>query len=204
MFRLFVPFFLFFCTVSNVVGWGAVGHEVAATIAQMHLHPTVLPILCDILNYTHVPGADPPCHLAPVAAWADRIKYSKRWSAAQHYIGALDDYPSRDCEFPGPRGWAGRPSNNVLGAIHNDTAILHAYTRGNVGIDTANEALKFLIHYVGDMHMPLHLTNRDRGGNSDKVLFDGRQTSKSPRVPLEPNTELTLYSKASTLYGTLG
>jgi hypothetical protein len=41
----------------------------------------------------------------------------------------------------------------------------------------ANEALKFLVHFLGDMHMPLHLTGRDRGGNSDKVLFDGRVTN---------------------------
>jgi len=43
--------------------------------------------------------------------------------------------------------------------------------------DAANEALKFLIHFMGDMHMPLHLTGRDRGGNSNKVLFNHRQTN---------------------------
>lgn len=42
----------------------------------------------------------------------------------------------------------------------------------------AQDALKFLIHFLGDMHMPLHLTGRDRGGNGIKVSFDGRVTSK--------------------------
>jgi len=41
----------------------------------------------------------------------------------------------------------------------------------------ANEALKFLIHFMGDVHQPLHLTGRDRGGNGDKVLFDRRHTN---------------------------
>jgi len=26
--------------------------------------------------------------------------------------------------------------------------------------------LRFLVHFVGDMHQPLHLTGRDRGGNN--------------------------------------
>jgi len=43
--------------------------------------------------------------------------------------------------------------------------------------DAAQVALKFLIHFVGDMHMPLHLTGRDRGGNGIKVSFDSRVTN---------------------------
>jgi hypothetical protein len=41
-----------------------------------------------------------------------------------------------------------------------------------------NEALKFLVHFYGDLHMPLHLAGRARGGNGIKVLFDGRPTSR--------------------------
>lgn len=43
--------------------------------------------------------------------------------------------------------------------------------------DAAQVALKFLIHFVGDMHMPLHLTGRDKGGNGIKVSFDSRVTN---------------------------
>jgi hypothetical protein len=59
---------------------------------------------------------------------------------------------------------------------------LHFYKLGlkkEASDDVASEALKFLIHFVGDMHQPLHLTGRDRGGNSISVLFDRRHTSKS-------------------------
>lgn len=35
--------------------------------------------------------------------------------------------------------------------------------------------MKFLVHFIGDAHQPLHLTNRDRGGNSDQVVFEGRK-----------------------------
>ncbi|KAL0571239.1 hypothetical protein V5O48_010727 [Marasmius crinis-equi] len=161
----------------GVLGWGAAGHEIVATIAQIHLHPTVLPTICEILNFTSTNPNVPECHLAPIAAWADKLRYRMRWSAAMHYIGARDDYPSQTCAFPGDRGWAGTKNINVLGAIRNTTGLLEGYMNGERDIYAANEALKFLVHFLGDLHMPLHLTGRDRGGNSVKVLFDGRQTN---------------------------
>jgi len=161
----------------TVFGWGAAGHEIVATIAQIHLHPSVLPTMCNILNFTSADPNAPLCHLAPVATWADRVRFKMRWSAALHYIGALDDYPSETCLFPGRRGWAGRKGQNVLGAIRNVTGILEDWFMDDSEDGIANEALKFLAHFLGDMHMPLHLTGRDRGGNSNKVLFDGRVTN---------------------------
>jgi hypothetical protein len=170
--------------VQNCAAWGAAGHEIAATVAQMHLHPSVLPKLCLILNPpTWDPSESesaPECHLAPIAAWADRIRFRMRWSAQMHYVGALGDHPSDTCLFPGDRGWAGREGNNVFGGIRNTTNIVSTWKDGeedNVNWPLMNEAFKFLVHFMGDMHMPLHLTGRDRGGNSDKVLFDGRQTN---------------------------
>ncbi|KAJ7933925.1 phospholipase C/P1 nuclease domain-containing protein [Mycena leptocephala] len=181
--RLVTAAILAGCTTS-VVAWGAAGHEIAATIAQIHLHPSVFPNMCAVLNFTSTNPNEPQCHLAPVATWADKLRYKMRWSASLHYIGALDDHPSQTCVFPGTRGWAGKQDGNVLGAIRNVTNILEDsvyYSKiGKVSgypYDAANEALKFLIHFMGDMHMPLHLTGRDRGGNSDKVLFNGRQSN---------------------------
>ena len=164
------------------------GHEIVATIAQIYLDPSVFPQLCDILDYTSPDPRKPPCHLAPVASWADRMRFRMRWSAPLHYIGALSDHPPDTCLFPGRRGWAGRKGANVLGAVRNTTDILrdwvassksHDCDVGDATYDTdvANEALKFLIHFIGDLHMPLHLTGRDRGGNSVKVRFGGRITS---------------------------
>ncbi|KAF8200046.1 phospholipase C/P1 nuclease domain-containing protein [Mycena galopus ATCC 62051] len=153
------------------------GHEIVATIAQIHLHPSVLPTMCAILNL-------PQCHLAPIATWADVARPKMPWSAPLHYIGAVEDYPSQTCAFPGPRGWQGQDGANVLGGIRNVTDLLADWVYSNKGgiipgyqYDDANEALKFLVHFVGDMHMPLHLTSRDRGGNSIPVFFDGRKTN---------------------------
>lgn len=156
----------------------------------MHLHPSVLPQLCTILawnsDFNEFPSssdaAAPSCHIATIAAWADKIRFRKRWSAGLHYVGAVGDHPSSTCLFPGTSGWAGRDHINVLGGIRNTTEILSGWrysvkNGARPNIEVMDEALRFLVHFMGDVHMPLHLTGRDRGGNGDKVLFDGRQTS---------------------------
>ena len=44
------------------------------------------------------------------------------------------------------------------------------------------EALRFLIHFVGDLHQPLHAADRhDKGGNS-LIVFQGRRRSNLHRV----------------------
>ena len=60
--------------------YGLAGHEIVATIAQIHLHPTVRSRLCEILP----PQAK--CHLAPVASWADQVKGHYRATAPMHYV----------------------------------------------------------------------------------------------------------------------
>jgi len=77
----------------------------------------------------------------------------------------------------------GNERANVLDAVQNVSTILTGFVSGSSDVfaggapELALEALKFLIHFVGDMHQPLHLCGRDRGGNSDKVTFDGRVTN---------------------------
>ncbi|KLO14003.1 phospholipase C/P1 nuclease [Schizopora paradoxa] len=151
-------------SLPRVAAWGVAGHEIVATIAQIHLHPSTVEQLCAILP----PYAN--CHLAPVAAWADKVRFHMPWSGPLHYVGGVGDHPSDHCDF-GDDGWQGTPGHNVLGAVRNTTMWLEK------GYEGAEEALKFLVHFIGDLHQPLHLTGRDRGGNSVKVRFDRRITN---------------------------
>lgn len=167
--------------IPTTLAWGAAGHEIVATIAQIHLHPTTLPKLCSILNFTSNPNPnEPECHLAPIATWADRVRYlpQYRWTASLHYVNGKDDYPSETCAFPGSGGWKGARGKNLLSGIRNVTGILQTSDGEEEEIGSpVNEALKFLVHFIGDLHMPLHLAGRERGGNGIHVLFDGRQTN---------------------------
>lgn len=169
-----------FATAPSALAWGGAGHEIVATIAQIYLAPSALSNVCEILY----PGSSqlnhwPPCFISRVASWADQVKRSPqyRYTASMHYVGAVDDHPGGTCLFPGVGGWAGKRDVNVLGAVRNMTDILVGYTDGYFDRNTAEDAVKFLIHYMGDMHMPLHLTGRERGGNGARVAFDGRATN---------------------------
>jgi hypothetical protein len=44
----------------------------------------------------------------------------------------------------------------------------------NADKDARAQALKFVIHFVGDLHQPLHVAdNGDKGGNNRRVIFEG-------------------------------
>ncbi|KIJ29270.1 hypothetical protein M422DRAFT_37004 [Sphaerobolus stellatus SS14] len=147
--------------VPQVAAWGAAGHEIVADIAQMHLFPSAREALCSVLpDYAK-------CQLGPVAAWADKIKYRNRWSSELHYVNGIGDHPGNHCVF-GEEGWMGKPGINLLGGIRNTTDWMKDGKPG------AEEALKFFVHFLGDMHMPLHLTGRAKGGNGISVKWNRR------------------------------
>jgi len=152
-----------------------IGHAIVATIAELHLDPTVLPILCSILKTSR---PEEPCTLASVASWADEHK--SKWSAPMHYVNPIADHPPQLCLFPGAKGWDGAKKINILGAIRNTTDLLDHWVEQGSDLENpvASEALKFLIHFVGDMHMPFHLTARGRGGGEFYVGWAGKRVCK--------------------------
>ncbi|ORY88313.1 S1/P1 nuclease [Leucosporidium creatinivorum] len=154
-----LPLLLPLFALPTAYSWGAVGHEIVATIAQIHLHQPAQQALQHLLPNSKG-------HLAPIASWADRLRglpyYS--WSGELHYTSPLGDWPPSKCHF-GDEGW--KTTHDVLHAISNYTTRL--------SLDPSDvTSLKFLVHFIGDAHQPLHLTNRDRGGNDDRVRFEGR------------------------------
>ena len=161
------------------------GHAIVATIAELHLDSTVLPALCSILNTT---DSRTPCTLASVASWADTVRPQKPWSAAMHYVNAdkEDDHPPQTCRFPGPKGWSGDKDVNLLGAIRNNTNILGRWVQegSNLKDSIAADALRFLIHFVGDLHMPFHTVVRLRGANDIKVRWGTKIFSEYARLQL--------------------
>ena len=137
----------------------------------------MLPTLCSILNPLK-PGK--PCSLASVASWADQFKSKMKWSAPLHYANAIADHPPQLCLFPGAKGWEGEKNVNVLGGIRNTTDLLARWVDhgSDLSDPVASEALKFLIHFVGDMHMPFHLAGRAKGANGIYVKWAGKKTRR--------------------------
>ncbi|PWN32099.1 phospholipase C/P1 nuclease, partial [Meira miltonrushii] len=162
---------------STAHAWGVTGHQIVATIAQTQLHPDVRAHLCTILPpeqtayrsfYPKEGAPHQHCHLAPLSAWADRVHGQYPWASHLHYINPVQDDPPKHCTY-GEKGWQDHGTGNVLEAILNYTSALQ--TKSGYERDIA---LRFLTHFMGDSHQPLHLTGRARGGNDVHVRFNGR------------------------------
>lgn len=147
--------------------WGSLGHTTVAYIAQNFLSGTTAKFAQQILNDTS------PAFLAHVATWADsyRSEQDGHFSSAYHFIDALDNPPKscnvvyeRDCPEEGC----------IVSAIANYSA--RALT-GSVGLIEQQKALKWIIHFLGDIHQPLHVENLALGGNQINVTFNDIKTN---------------------------
>ncbi|KAE9979017.1 hypothetical protein EG328_001147 [Venturia inaequalis] len=152
---------------SVVSAWGTLGHDTVALIAQNFISAETTSFAQRILNDTST------TYLANVATWADSYRYTAagKFSAAFHYIDAEDDPPhscgvdlQRDCGTEGC----------VVSAIANYTT---RATDTSLSAAQRFDALKFVIHFVGDIHQPLHDEALEVGGNTINVTFDSTITN---------------------------
>jgi hypothetical protein len=142
-------------------GWGPEGHRLVARIAYEQLKPAARERAGAIL----APGQT----LASIASWADEVRRSRPESAPWHYIDIPIGKPHRDMARDCPKG------DCVIAKIADLRKTLQDPA---TPADQRREALMFLVHFVGDMHQPLHCSDRqDRGGNEVRVQFFGRQTN---------------------------
>jgi hypothetical protein len=69
------------------------------------------------------------------------------------------------------------PSNLISPPLLNSQTSLLLNTTNP--FRTRNEALKFILHFIGDIHQPLHTEDLARGGNDIPVQFDGHRTQRT-------------------------
>jgi hypothetical protein len=108
-------------------------------------------------------------YLANIASWADqyRLTSAGKWSAPLHFIDAEDDPPS-NCNVDYERDCG--DSGCSISAIANYT---QRAGDGRLSSDHIAEALKFLVHFLGDTTQPLHDEAYEVGGNDIDVTFNG-------------------------------
>ncbi len=137
---------------NSAFAWGPEGHEVVALIAQQHLTPEALKAADALLALEPEAGAT----LASVASWADRIR--DKSTAGWHYVNLPRD---SDCQYLAARDCPG--GDCVVGALEAQVKRLAS----NAPPAERLEALKWVVHLVGDLHQPLHAGFADdRGGNT--------------------------------------
>jgi nuclease S1 len=141
--------------------WGPEGHSLVARIAEAQLTPAVRARVLEILG----PGKTMPS----VASWADEVRRARAETGPWHYVDIPNDKKHLDMERDCAKG------DCVISALSR----LRQTLRDPASTpDQRREALMFIIHFVGDMHQPLHSSdNKDRGGNSVQLTFHDRKTN---------------------------
>jgi hypothetical protein len=136
------------------LGWGRIGHRVSARLTETLLTPATKAAIRDLL----APGES----LADVSTWPDEIRRDRPETGPWHYVNVPITEKGYDPKFCPPEGC-------VVGKIPDFLAILKDPKASR---DQKREALKFLVHFVQDMHQPVHVGDRrDRGGNDLQVQF---------------------------------
>lgn len=120
-----------------------------AAIASKHLTETANLGVSEILG---------DLSLSDIAPWADSIKWQAqyRFTSRLHYINSADDEEDRPpdrCASRVFRKWQKPGGQELVAAIYNYTSILR---HADDGTWRANEALRFLVHFIEDLHQPLH------------------------------------------------
>jgi S1/P1 Nuclease len=168
-FRLFLILFAFAGACPSSYAWGCKGHQTIALIAEKQLTPQARQILEKLLSENPIdPQLKRYCGnatrdvFADASTWADDIRNDRK-NGPWHYI----DIPRGSSRVPlaqfcGSNGC-------VTQAIADQLAILK---NKNADPRVRADAARYLIHFVGDLHMPLHATtNNDEGGNCVPVRY---------------------------------
>ncbi|KAK3317753.1 S1/P1 nuclease [Cercophora scortea] len=145
--------------VPTALAWGTVGHATVAYVASGLMKPETAAYCKKTL------GDDSDEFLAAIASWADAFRYEPggAFSVPFHWIDAIDRPPyscdvdyDRDCTAEGC----------IVSAIMNYTNIQRAQPYEPM-------SLKWIVHFLGDIHQPLHDENYGAGGNNITVFVDG-------------------------------
>lgn len=140
--------------------WGKTGHRVIGEIAQKNLTTKSLEALDALLD-----GKS----LAFVSTFADEIRSDKKYDylAPWHYVNIPSDKCYQDLP-PKPEGDIIYAINHCIQGLKN-----HRTTK-----DDKAFYLKLLVHFVGDIHQPLHVGRaEDRGGNDISIFWFGEKTN---------------------------
>lgn len=170
----------------SAASWGCAGHEIIALIAdsQLNAHARAMvnqilaasPIDPDLRRFCGGTGLDA---FVGSATWADDERSIDPKTAGWHFIDVPRGAPKGSIA-----GYCPESSGCITKAISDELAILRD---PKASAASKADALRYVIHLVGDLHQPLHATtNDDEGGNCVPVAF-------FEQTPEETNAERGTY-----------
>ncbi len=169
------------CPTRALLAWGAKGHHIVGRIALARMTPEAIAGVQELLG---------PDDFVASSTWADEIRRQRpdsyNWNFVYIPCWAATEDPGRDCR-------ATARGDCIVAELERTLRSLSNRTLSNA---QRQEALKFLIHFVGDLHQPLHtIDNHDRGGNGVQVVLAGRKTTGHSSLNLHTVWDTTLLSR---------
>ncbi len=154
---------------SPVFAWGCKGHQTIALIAEKHLAPEVRQLLETLLKENPIDpqlkrycGPFSTSLFADSSTWPDDVRNALK-NGPWHYIDIPRGAPRGPlASFCGESGCVTQAIVEQLAILKDPQADPHKRA----------DAVRYIIHFVGDLHMPLHATtNNDEGGNCVPVRY---------------------------------
>lgn len=161
---------LLLCTATpRCWAWGREGHRLTALVAEQYLTPEAKAQIAQLLRADSHSSET----LDDIAPWADDYRVDHPETGAWHYVdipkSAASFDRNRDCPVStsDPKSpWRDCVTDRIL------------YFEGRLGdtslsLEQRAIALKFVVHFIGDIHQPFHALGDERGGNNISVYFMG-------------------------------
>jgi hypothetical protein len=154
--------------------WGYEGHEVVAAIARSYLTPQAR------MKVDQMLAADQdtltPHDMLNEATWADSYRRDHPETFEWHFVDIELDHPDlkADCfDFPAPGPVASQgPAHDCI--VDKLTEFTQELGDPATPAPERLLALKFVLHFAGDLHQPLHDSdNHDKGGNCVLLSLGG-------------------------------
>jgi hypothetical protein len=160
-------------------GWGCEGHQMIALIARAHLTPQASAAVDRLLTDSPMDAAlkrfcrDRPADLmADSATWADDVKPIEKtgeWHYTNIPLSVHDGNVMKWCDPIGPSVDGKDRPGCIINAIELEWKTLRDPAQSPAARATA---LRYVIHLLGDLSQPLHVSdNHDEGGNCTRMRF---------------------------------
>ena len=158
-----------FSSFESLLAWGGQGHRLVGLIAAERLTPAARKSVTWLLD-----GQT----LADVSSWADSLTSDQVQTSYWHYLNIPPEASGydrdRDCPKQPGVTEAGSRSDRWRDCVVDRIGYWEERL-GDAKLDRADRAtaLKFIVHFIGDLHQPFHALGVGRGGNDVKVRVFG-------------------------------
>lgn len=161
--RQFFPVALF-CLSLLLISWGYTGHRTIGQITQNHLNPKAKEAIKNLLGDTSI---------AEACTWADDARREPAFAetANWHFLNL-------------PLGLSFEDFKKYIDTVSNEN-VYSALNKAKIALTNPQStkiekvhALKFIMHFVGDLHQPMHISRaEDKGGSTIQLNFDEKGTN---------------------------